>query len=121
MCRFLNIYFYVDSRTIQVRLNEHMRLILKIMDQQQNEVQDSEQEVHFEPRYSKRGRTKNSFSLDFLTFLLENEPKSFMEAISSPQDTLWKYLTKSHLEVNRSSSRMQISKIQVDYQKENES
>ena len=33
----------------------------------------NDQEVD-EPRHSKRARTKKSFGLDFITFLLKNEP-----------------------------------------------
>ena len=43
-----------------------------------------------EPRRSKRGRVATSFRLDFLTNLVENEPQTFKEAMSSPEDSYWK-------------------------------
>lgn len=36
-----------------------------------------------------RTKTSTFFSLDFLTYLLENEPKTFNEAISSPEAPFW--------------------------------
>ena len=39
-------------------------------------------------RRSKRARIKKSFGPDFLTFLLENEPQSFQEAVTSPEGAL---------------------------------
>ena len=38
-----------------------------------------------ELRRGKRLRTSKSFGLDFLNFLLENEPQSFKEAMSGPE------------------------------------
>ena len=38
-----------------------------------------------EPRRSKRQRTSMSFGPDFLTYLLENEPRTFKEAVTSPE------------------------------------
>ena len=48
-----------------------------------------EQEVE-EPRRSKCARTKKSFGLDFITFLLDNEAQNFKEAVNSPEGPLWK-------------------------------
>ena len=36
-------------------------------------------------RHSKRARTSKSFSPNFLKYLLENEPQSFNEAMSTPK------------------------------------
>ncbi|KAK3043641.1 hypothetical protein RJ639_000057 [Escallonia herrerae] len=44
--------------------------------------QDPSQEED-EPRRSKRARTSTSFGPDFLTFLLENEPRTYSEAMSN--------------------------------------
>ena len=38
-----------------------------------------------EPGRSKRQRTSTSFGPDFLTYLLENEPQTFKEAVTSPE------------------------------------
>ena len=45
--------------------------------------QDQEQEVENEPRLNKGIRIEKSFGPDFLTYLLENEPQSFQEAMNS--------------------------------------
>ena len=49
-------------------------------DQNDNESDD--------PRRSKRVRISKSFGSDFLTYLLENEPQNFKEAMSSPEAPL---------------------------------
>ena len=43
-----------------------------------------------EPRRSKRARTSKFFGSDFLTFLLENEPLTFKEAMFNAEASLWK-------------------------------
>ena len=40
-----------------------------------------------EPRRSKRTRTSKSFGPDFLTYLLEDEPQRFKEAMSNLEDS----------------------------------
>ena len=49
-------------------------------------------------RHSKRARTSKSFGLDFLTYLLENEPQSFNEAMSTPEAPMWKEAVNSEIE-----------------------
>ena len=51
-----------------------------------------------EPRRSKRQRTSTSFGPDFLTFMLEDEPKTFKEAMSSPESFHWKEAVNSEIE-----------------------
>ena len=51
-----------------------------------------------EPRQSKRVRTSKSFDLDFLTYLLENEPQSFKEAMTGPETPLWKEAIYNEIE-----------------------
>ncbi|KAD6453934.1 hypothetical protein E3N88_08640 [Mikania micrantha] len=72
---------------------------------------------HVEPRRSKRCRTETSFGPDFLTsfltenfhvdmlsedfvsiFLLENDPKTYQEAITSVDANLWKEAIKSEVD-----------------------
>ena len=49
-------------------------------------------------RRSKRARTSKFFGLDFLTYLLENEPQSFNEAMSTPKASMWKEAVNSEIE-----------------------
>ena len=51
-----------------------------------------------EPRRSKRTRTSKYFGLNFLTYLLEDEPRSFKEAMSSPEAPYWKEAIKVEVE-----------------------
>ncbi|XP_070049109.1 uncharacterized protein [Nicotiana tomentosiformis] len=50
------------------------------------------------PRRSKRQRTATSFGPDFLAFLLENEPQTFKEAMSSSEAQYWKEAVNSEIE-----------------------
>ena len=49
-------------------------------------------------RRSKRTRTSKSFDLDFLTYLLKNEPQSFNEAMSTPEAPMWKEAVNNEIE-----------------------
>ena len=49
-------------------------------------------------RRSKRARTSKSFGPDFLTYLLENEPQSFNEAMSTLEAPMWKEAVNSEIE-----------------------
>ena len=51
-----------------------------------------------EPRRSKRTRTSKSFGPDFLTYLLEDEPQSFKEVMSSPEAPYWKEAINDEVE-----------------------
>ena len=51
-----------------------------------------------EPRRSKRQRTSTSFGPYFLTYLLENEPRTFKEAVTSPEAPFWKEVINSEVE-----------------------
>ena len=51
-----------------------------------------------EPRRSKRTRTSKYFGPDFLTCLLEDEPQSFKEAMSSPEASYWKEAINDEVE-----------------------
>ncbi|KAH7844842.1 hypothetical protein Vadar_032277 [Vaccinium darrowii] len=59
---------------------------------------DQEKEVDVEPRRSKRARTSTSFGPDFLTYLLESEPRTYKEAVSCPEGPLWKEAIKSEID-----------------------
>ena len=54
--------------------------------------------IEEETRRSKRSRTSKSFGPDFLTFMLENEPQTFKEAMSTPEATYWKEAINSEIE-----------------------
>ena len=51
-----------------------------------------------EPRRSKRTRTSKSFGLYFLTYLLEDEPQSLKEAMSSHEAPYWKEIINDEVE-----------------------
>ena len=51
-----------------------------------------------EPRRSKRAKTSKSFGPDFLTYLLENEPQSYRETMTSPEAPLWKEAINSEID-----------------------
>ena len=51
-----------------------------------------------EPKRNKRARTETSFGTDFLTYLLEGEPRTFKEAVSSSEELLWKEAIKSEID-----------------------
>ena len=55
-------------------------------------------EIEEEPRRSKRARTEKSFGPDFLTYMLEAEPQTYKEAISSSEGPLWKEAIKSEID-----------------------
>ncbi|PHT29747.1 hypothetical protein CQW23_30665 [Capsicum baccatum] len=56
--------------------------------------------VHNEenPRRSTRQRTSTSFGSDFVTFLLENEPQIFKEAMSSSDSSFWKKAVNNEID-----------------------
>jgi hypothetical protein len=60
---------------------------------------DETQGENDEPRRSKRARKEKSFGSDFTTaFLLENEPRTFKEAMSTPDAPSWKEAIKSEID-----------------------
>ncbi|GJZ63134.1 retrotransposon protein, putative, ty1-copia subclass, partial [Tanacetum coccineum] len=63
-----------------------------------DERQDQLEEEEVEPRRSKRARTKKSFGPDFVSFMVENEPTSYREAITSSEGHQWKESIKSEID-----------------------
>ena len=57
-----------------------------------------EQELHNDPRRSKRTRVKKSFDPNFLTYLLENEPQNYEKVVSSSEGLLWKEEIKNQVD-----------------------
>ena len=54
--------------------------------------QDQEDKNINELRQSKRSKITKSFGLDFLTFMLKNEPQTYKETVSTHESSLWKKL-----------------------------
>ena len=79
----LKMYFLVNPKMDQVRQNKYMKLWMKSHDSK------DEQGVQTEPWRNKRTRVEKSFGLEFLTYLLENEPKNYEKAVNSSKGPLW--------------------------------
>ena len=65
-------------------------------DDEEQENMD-ELETKDAPRRSKRARVEKSFGPDFLTYLLENEPRSYSEAVHCPDGPFGKEAIKSEV------------------------
>ncbi|GKB51811.1 retrovirus-related pol polyprotein from transposon TNT 1-94 [Tanacetum coccineum] len=64
----------------------------------QDKRQDRPEEEEVEPRRSKRARTEKSFTPDFVSFMEENEPTSYQEAVTSLKGPQWKAAIKSEID-----------------------
>lgn len=51
-----------------------------------------------EPRPSKRTKTSISFGPNFLTYMVENNPKIFNKAMSTPEASNWKEVINSDVD-----------------------
>ena len=60
----------------------------RVLDTINENIQDQDGEV--EPKHSKRVRTEKSFGPNFLTYMLEGEPRTFKEAMNSTEGLMWK-------------------------------
>ena len=69
-----------------------------IEDCSQNSGNDENVETEEEPRRTKRARIEKSFGPDFLTYMLEAEPQTYKEAVSSTEGPLWKEAIKSEID-----------------------
>ncbi|GJY70425.1 retrovirus-related pol polyprotein from transposon TNT 1-94 [Tanacetum coccineum] len=63
-----------------------------------NDLQDQTEEEEVEPRRSKRARNEKSFGPDFVSFMVENEPTSYREAVTSSEGQQWREAIKSEIE-----------------------
>ncbi|KAK4407765.1 Retrovirus-related Pol polyprotein from transposon TNT 1-94 [Sesamum angolense] len=63
-----------------------------------HEVANGDHQRDEEPRRSKRAKRAKTFGPDFLTYLLENEPRTINEALSSPEAPFWKEAINSEIE-----------------------
>lgn len=55
-------------------------------------------DVNDEPRRSKRARVEKSFGPDYLTYILDNEPRTIQEALSNPEAPFWKEAIKDEID-----------------------
>ncbi|GJX70609.1 hypothetical protein Tco_0307780 [Tanacetum coccineum] len=75
------------------RLSFNLRIIDEVVQDQrqrddndlQDERQDQPKKEEVEPRRSKRARTEKLFGPDFVSFMVENEPTSYREAVTSSE------------------------------------
>ncbi|GKF64485.1 retrotransposon protein, putative, ty1-copia subclass, partial [Tanacetum coccineum] len=61
---------------------------------QRDDRQDQTNEEEVEPRRSKRARNEKSFGPDFVSFMVENEPTSYREAVTSSEGQQWREAIK---------------------------
>ncbi|GKE71469.1 retrotransposon protein, putative, ty1-copia subclass [Tanacetum coccineum] len=64
----------------------------------QDERQDQTEEEEVEPRRSKRARKEKSFGPNFVSFMVENKPTSYREAVTSSEGQQWREAIKSEIE-----------------------
>ncbi|KAK3038255.1 hypothetical protein RJ639_030864 [Escallonia herrerae] len=86
-----NCHQEVKANMVEQVAQEWSSLERTNMDQELSQEED-------EPRRSKRARMSTSFGPDFLTYLLENEPRTYSEAMSSPDAPHWKEAINSEIE-----------------------
>ncbi|GJZ72331.1 retrovirus-related pol polyprotein from transposon TNT 1-94 [Tanacetum coccineum] len=63
-------------------------------DERQNQLEEEE----VEPQRSKRARTEKLFGPDFVSFMVENEPTSYREVVTSLEGHHWKEAIKSEID-----------------------
>ncbi|GKB24442.1 retrovirus-related pol polyprotein from transposon TNT 1-94 [Tanacetum coccineum] len=63
-----------------------------------DERQDQLEKEEVEPRRSKRARTEKRFGPDFVSFMVENKPTSYREAVTSSEGHQWKEAIKSEID-----------------------
>lgn len=67
--------------------------------QEENEERVEEvEEEEIEPRRSKRARVEKSFGPDFYTYMVEREPQTFQEAVTSSEGPQWKEAIKCEMD-----------------------
>ncbi|KAL0320072.1 UNVERIFIED_CONTAM: Retrovirus-related Pol polyprotein from transposon TNT 1-94 [Sesamum radiatum] len=63
-----------------------------------HEVASGDHQRDEEPRRNKRAKIAKTFGPEFLTYVLENEPRTINEALSSPEAPFWKEAINSEIE-----------------------
>ncbi|GAB2265737.1 hypothetical protein Dimus_037845 [Dionaea muscipula] len=64
----------------------------------QDESQEPNEEIEFEPRRSKRARIEKIFGPDFQMYMVDREPQTYKEAVNSPDGPLWKEAINSEVD-----------------------
>ncbi|GJV13963.1 zinc finger, CCHC-type containing protein [Tanacetum coccineum] len=77
----------LDDKVVKIRAKENWYDL-------QDERQDQTDEEEVEPRRSKRARNEKSFGPDFVSFMVENEPTSYREAVTSSEGQQWREAIK---------------------------
>ena len=85
---FENVFPYKEYENTYSRNKEVAR--------ENEQFQPEKEEI--EPRRSKRARVEKTFGPDFSTFIVENEPKTYHEAVTSSEGPQWKDAIKSEIE-----------------------
>ena len=91
-----NASFFEDvfSCKSKVELNSSKRAFETINGNNKDENDNGE----VEPRRNKRARVEKSFGLDFFTYMLEGEPRTYKEAMNSTEGLMWKEDINSEIE-----------------------
>ncbi|KAJ9559825.1 hypothetical protein OSB04_004985 [Centaurea solstitialis] len=81
-------------------LNKEDASALRITPSERNEdhIEEKEEEEEIEPRRSKRARVEKTFGPDFYTYMVEREPQTFQEAVTSSEGPQWKEAIKSEMD-----------------------
>ncbi|GJT45275.1 retrovirus-related pol polyprotein from transposon TNT 1-94 [Tanacetum coccineum] len=80
-----------------------------------HERQDHPEEEEVEPRRSKRARTEKLFGPDFVSFMVENEPTSYREAVNSSEGLRWKEAIKSEIDSILQNHTWELVDLPPDY------
>ncbi|GJW89031.1 retrotransposon protein, putative, ty1-copia subclass [Tanacetum coccineum] len=64
----------------------------------QDKRQDQTEEEEVEPRRSNRARNEKSFGPDFVSFMVENKPTSYREAVTSSKGKQWREAIKIEID-----------------------
>ena len=98
--RNASFFEHVFSCNSRVESRELEQFHETTLESKENDQAPEEEEEHqeIEVRRSKRAKIEKSFGPNFLTYLLESEPQSFKEVVTSAEGTLWKEAINSEVE-----------------------
>ncbi|CAL8092418.1 unnamed protein product [Prunus armeniaca] len=97
---FENVFPYKDAQERNTRKRTYDTVNSDSQEGHQENIdqETAEPEPEHEPRRSKRAKITKSFGPEFLTYLLENEPQTYKEAMTSPEAPLWKEAINAKVE-----------------------